>query len=227
MTRWEKKILQIVRKVNPDDPLLYVQEIVRNDARKKLDEAIRICHKCKISDSVKTVTYGTADASILVLTDSALPEHKNAYPVNGTTAWEMTEATFKFYEIPLTDCFFINSVNCCPYLKLEGNVIYRIPNLDEKQSCKPYLDMAIRIVRPRLIIILGNVALNSVIKTNVNAVHGKTLDVYGIPTIATFSPEYLLWCKKENPDAYECEKNIFFADFEKIKEEFMNVKEQK
>ena len=226
MTRWEKKILQIVRKINPEDPIRYVQKIVGNDERKKLDEAIRSCHKCSIADSVKTVTFGATDASILVLTDTALPNHKNAYPDCDSTSWEMTVSTFKFYDIPLTDCFFMNSVNCCPYLKMENSMIYRIPNLNEKKSCKPYLDQAIRIVQPKLIIILGNVALNSMILANINTVHGKTLDIYGIPAIATFSPEYLLWCKKENPDAYECEKNIFFADFEKIKEEWNNVKEQ-
>jgi uracil-DNA glycosylase family 4 len=219
MTGWERKILQIVRRINPDDPVNFLRNIVKDEARRKLDEKLSKCNLCSISSSSKTATYGSTNASIFILLDSALPEQDTA------EAWDMLIATFQFYHIDLNDCFFMNAVNCCPYLKLEQEVLYRIPNLQEKESCKQYLVQAIEILKPKHMIILGNVALNSVVKANVDTIHGKVIDIMGIPAIATFSPGHLLRCKQHDPDRYECEKNIFFKDFEKISEEIHSVKE--
>lgn len=222
MTGWEKKILQAVRKVNPDDPIEYVRALVKEDARKKLDKKLKTCHLCTISDSTRTVTYGNTDAPIFVLTDSVLPSQNDSaeytYPLYNTKEWDLVRATFQFYDIDISKCFFMNAVNCYPYLKLEQEILYRIPNVQEKESCKTYLDLALDIVKPKFMIILGNVALNSFIKANVDTIHGKLLDVRGVPTIATFSPQHLLRCQEQDEDAYECEKNIFFTDFEKIKD---------
>ena len=230
MTNWEKKILQIVRKVNPDDPLQYVHDIVRQDARKKLDLSILDCRKCPIHESTKALTYGPADASVLVISDYVFSEQDQrggaTYPFVGTEAYGLLLRTFEFYGIPWNDLFFVSTVNCCPFLKIENDILYRIPTLPEKESCKPILEQAVRIVQPKLMIILGNVALNGFIKANLDAVHGRVLDIMGIPAIATYSPEYLLRCKEKDMDMYECEKNIFFSDFEKIREEFQRIKEQ-
>lgn len=223
MTRWERKILQIVRKVNPNNPIQYVHHIVKEDARKKLDQQLATCQTCKISSSSRTLTYGSTDAHILVLTNAVLPEQnikkQITYPLIGSKAWDLIVTTFQFYQIDISSCFFMNTVNCCPYLTLEQDILYRIPNLQEKESCKPYLDRAIEIIKPKFMIILGNVALNSLIKANVDSIHGHLLDINGIPSIATFGPDYLLKCQEQDPDMYECEKNIFFKDFEKISEE--------
>lgn len=217
MTGLERKILQIVRKVNPDDPIEYVRNIVKDIARSKLDHKIRTCKACDISFPNKSVTYGSTNADILILSDYVLPGDKNQ------EAWNMIQSTLNFYNIDLHRCFFMNAVNCCPYLKLEHEVLYRIPNLHEEQSCRRYIDQAIAIVKPKFMIILGNTTLNSMISSNLEIVRGKILDVKGIPTMVTYSPSHLLWKREHDPDGYECEKNIFFKDFERISEE---IKEQ-
>ena len=111
MTGLERKILQIVRKVNPDDPIEYVRNIVKDIARSKLDDEIRKCKACDISFPNTSVTYGSTDADILILSDFVLPDDKNQ------EAWNMIQSTFDFYNIDIHKCFFMNAVNCCPYLK--------------------------------------------------------------------------------------------------------------
>ena len=212
MTGWEKKILQIVRKINPDDPIEYVRNIVKDEARKKLDHKLKTCKACEISSSFRTVTYGNTDANILVISDMI-------YPSMNEKAWDIVVEAFETHQLDITDCFFMNAVNCCPYLTLENDILYRLPNLQEKESCKPYLNRAIEIIKPKFMIILGSVALNSLIKADIDSVHGKVLDIMGVPSIATFSPNYLLRCQEYDLDAYQCEKSIFFKDFERISEE--------
>lgn len=218
MTGLERKILQIVRKVNPDDPIEYVRNIVKDIARSKLDDEIRKCKACDISSSSKATTRGDTNADILILSDFVLPDDKNQ------EAWNMIQSTLDFYHIDIHKCFFMNAVNCCPYLMLEREILYRIPNLHEEQSCRKYIDLAIEILKPKFMIILGNTALNSMINSNVDTVRGKILDVKGIPTMVTYSPSHLIWRRENDPDGYECEKNIFFKDFEKISEEIRSDK---
>ena len=64
-------------------------------------------------------------------------------------------------------------------LNVEHEVLYRIPNLHEEQSCRQYIDQAIAIVKPKFMIILGNTTLNSMISSNLEIVRGKILDVKG------------------------------------------------
>lgn len=230
MTKWDKKILQIVRKVNPDNPLQYVYNIVKEDARKKLDKQILSCQHCSIHTDAKTITYGSTFAKVLVVSGYMLPEQKRnnqtTFPLIGTEYWNILEQTFNFYEIDQKDLFYINTVNCCPFLTIEDDIMFRIPTINEQKSCHQFLMRAIQIIQPRFMIILGNVALNSLIKVSLEKVRGRVLDIMGIPSIATFDPDYLLRCKQQDQDKYECEKNIFFADCEKIKEEIQKTKEQ-
>lgn len=220
MTNLEKKILQLVKKANPNDPTQYVNQIVKQYARDKLDFDIAHCQSCNISNKIRTVTFGPTDARLIVLTDMALPEQqKYGYPLENTASFRVVKEAFTKCNINMEDCFFINAVNCCPYSEWKNNVLYRIPNLEEKEACKPFLKRALDIIRPNILLILGNIGLNSLIKTNINIVRGKLIDVCGIPTVATFSPEYILWCKDNDSNAYECDKNIFLKDISFVAEQ--------
>lgn len=218
----EEAILQLVREADPDNPLEYVRNIVKGFAREKLDRYILECKDCPIHTSTKTLTYGSVDASVLVVTDFVMGEQNtkegNTYPMAGTEAYQILQKTLEFYGFNMNEFFFINSVNCCPVSVVSGQEFTRIPKIEEKKNCQVFLDYAIQMLRPIFIIILGNIALNNFIHDTVLNVHGKIIQAKGIPAIATYSPDYLLWCRRETPAAYEYEKEIFLKDFERIKE---------
>lgn len=225
----EEEILAIVKKADPFNPVEYARNIVKGFAREKLDEYILACKDCPIANSTKTLTYGSVNASVLIISDFVLAEQNNnqksTYPLSGTEAYDILEKTLKFYGFNIDEFFFINAVNCCPTTNISGTTFTRIPNLKEKNNCKIFLDYAIEIVNPVFIIVLGNIALNNYIETPVSNIHGKLINIKGIPAIATYNPEYLLWCKKEVPEKYEYEKEIFLLDFEKIKEYLSKYKD--
>ena len=218
----EEEILRLVREADPDNPLEYVRNIVKGFAREKLDRYILECKDCPIHTSTKTLTYGSVDASVLVVTDFVSGKQNtkegSTYPLAGTEAYQILEKTLEFYGFNKDEFFFMNSVNCCPVSTISGKELTRIPNLKEERNCKVFLDYAIQMLQPVFIIILGNIALNHFIHDNVFNLHGKVIEIKGVPAIATYSPDYLLLCREEMPASYEYEKEIFLKDFENIKQ---------
>ena len=225
MTKPEETILALVKEADPDNPLEYVRNIVKGFAREKLDRYILACQDCPICHSTKTLTYGSVDASVLVIGSYALEEQNtkegSTYPFSGTRAYDILDKTLRFYGFNTEEFFFINAVNCCPVSVVSDKEFMRIPNREEERNCTIFLDYAIQLLQPVFIIILGNIALNHFIKESIMDLHGKVIQAKGIPAIATYSPEYLLWCKDHTPGVYEYEKEIFLRDFEKIKEYLM------
>jgi len=220
--RPDETILALVKEANPDNPLEYVRNIVKGFAREKLDRYILECKDCPICNSTKTLTYGSIDASVLVVTDFVLEEQNtkagSTYPLAGTKAFQILQKTLDFYGFNTEEFFFMNSVNCCPVSTISGSEFTRIPKKEEERNCHIFLDYAIQMLQPVFIIVLGNIALNHFVHDTVFNLHGKIFQAKGIPAIATYSPDYLLWCQRETPAAYEYEKEIFIKDFENIKQ---------
>ena len=218
----ESKILDLVKQANPDNPLDYVRNVVKCYAREKLDNYILECQDCPIHNTTKTLTYGNVNASVLVVTDAVLPSQnidgtKKTFPLFNTKSYDILSKTLKFYGLNAEEMFFINAVNCCPYDKINDQIFYRIPNQYEKSKCRTFIDYAFKLIDPIFVILLGNVALNCFVKSNIFRCHGQDINVHGVNAIAAYSPDYLIWCEENNPGKYEFEKNIFINDFEKIK----------
>lgn len=217
----EEKILELVKEADPDNPLEYVRNIVKEFAREKLDRYILECKDCPIHPSTKTLTYGSTDASVMIVSDYVLADQNQkggtTYPFVGSEAYQILYKTLDFYGLNPGAFFYINAVNCCPTSVRSGEEFVRIPKREEERNCRIFLDYAIQMIQPVFLIILGNIALNHFMKDSILHVRGKLIQAKGIPAIATYSPDYLLWCQKETPAAYEYEKELFLKDFESIK----------
>lgn len=81
------------------------------------------------------------------------------------------------------DKVFITSVLKCHPLK------NRLPKADEVKSCLPYLERQIRMVKPRKVCLMGNVAIKALLgKGKVGKVHGKKILKESITYIPTYHP---------------------------------------
>ena len=74
--------------------------------------------------------------------------------------------------------------------------VIRDPRPEEVQACGNYLAQQINIVKPRLILALGRVAAQNLLKTEtpIGKMRGKRYD-YGdlpVPVVVTYHPAYLL-----------------------------------
>lgn len=87
-----------------------------------------------------------------------------------------------------TNTFIANIVKCRP----PGN---RDPHPEtEAAMCLPYLDRQIRLLDPAVILVLGRVALQNLMKTDsgIGKLHGTFLSYHGIPLMPTYHPSAIL-----------------------------------
>ena len=83
--------------------------------------------------------------------------------------------------------FIGNIIKCRP----PGN---RNPLDHEVSQCIPFLKSQIAILRPRVIVCLGKVAVNRLLEAeySISRVRGRQFSYEGIPVIPTFHPSYIL-----------------------------------
>jgi uracil-DNA glycosylase family 4 len=82
----------------------------------------------------------------------------------------------------------IGNINRC---RPPGN---RQPTLPEAHTCKPFLLREIAVIRPKVIVVLGNTALHNLLDTNVGItrMRGQFHEYFGVKVMPTFHPAYLL-----------------------------------
>jgi len=70
----------------------------------------------------------------------------------------------------------------------------RDPQKDEVDACIHHLEDQIKILKPKVIVCLGKVALNNLLNTNyaISRVRGKLFNYMGIPVIPTYHPAFIL-----------------------------------
>jgi DNA polymerase len=85
------------------------------------------------------------------------------------------------------DLFIGNVVKCRP----PGN---RDPLPDESAACRAYLDRQIDILKPRVILTLGRVAMQLLLETGdgIGKRHGRRCEYRGIPLLPTYHPSGVL-----------------------------------
>lgn len=86
----------------------------------------------------------------------------------------------------------------------------RNPESDEAQQCEPYLRQQIELIQPKLIIALGKVAAQNLLRSDatVASLRGKLHEYSGIPLIVTYHPAYLL---RTLPDKAKAWEDLCFA----------------
>lgn len=99
--------------------------------------------------------------------------------------------------------YIANVVKCRP----PGN---RTPEAGETAACFPYLRRQIELIAPRLIVVLGRPAAQTLLSAEVKiaAARGKVFDYAGTPVIVTYHPAYLL---RNPPDKAKAWEDLCFA----------------
>lgn len=96
-----------------------------------------------------------------------------------------------------------NAVKCRP----PGN---RTPEAAEIATCRPYLERQIALLKPKIIVLLGKVAVHSLLHNDntLGSLRGKSYEYAGIPVVVTYHPAYLL---RNLPDKAKAWEDLLFA----------------
>lgn len=91
------------------------------------------------------------------------------------------------------DIYIANVLKCRPDMP-PGKPGNRKPELEEMQTCLPYLQEQIDIIRPRVLVALGATAMEGLTGSTetMSRLRGRWHDFHGTPLMATYHPAYLL-----------------------------------
>lgn len=96
------------------------------------------------------------------------------------------------------DVYIANIVKCRPPKN-------RNPEAKEAASCEPYLTRQIQLLKPKLIVALGKVAVQNLLSSaaSIVSLRGRLHDYHGTPLIVTYHPAYLLRNPTDKARAWE------------------------
>ncbi len=179
----------------------------------ELNLQIQNCTKCRLGETRTKFVFGVGNpkADIVVIGEApGADEDQKGEPFVGRAGQllnKILEATgFKREEV-----FICNILKSRP----PGN---RNPLPDEVEACRPYLEKQLELIKPKLILLLGKVASESLLKTKepLNKLRGKVHDYKGYKVLITFHPAALLRNPNWKKDTWE--------DMKKLKKIYEEIK---
>ncbi|HOH60427.1 MAG: uracil-DNA glycosylase [Candidatus Cloacimonetes bacterium] len=171
------------------------------------------CHKCPLADGRIKLVYGEGnhDADIMLIGEGpGEQENLSGRPFVGA-AGQLLDKMLAAINIRREEIYIANIVKCRP----PGN---RNPNAEERLACMPYLIEQIGIIRPKVLLIMGLVAAQSLLSDNetLGWHREKTHDFMGIPAYVTYHPAALLRNDNWKRPAWE-DLQRFQKDYEQMR----------
>ncbi len=153
-------------------------------------QKIRACSRCPLCQTRKNVVPGEGVPNPLVLVVGEGPgadEDEQGRPFVGRAGQLLDKMLFAINLSRDKNCFIANIVKCRPPMN-------RDPAPEESQACRSFLDAQIHVLKPKMILAMGRVALQNLLDTSIgiNRMRGQFVDFKGIPFMATYHPSALL-----------------------------------
>ena len=178
----------------------------------ELEKSIENCKKCKLCTGRQNIVFGTGNknADIMLIGEGpGADEDRLGEPFVGR-AGKLMNMAFDMLEIKREELYIANVVKCRP----PGN---RNPEEDEAMACLDYLRNQVILVKPKIIVLLGSIALKNILgkEYGITASRGKWLEKKGIWYMPTWHPAALL--------RDDMKKIDFVRDFQKVLEKFKEI----
>lgn len=172
----------------------------------ELKTSVAACKACPLHEKRAQAVFGVGDENadwLFIGEGPGAEEDAKGEPFVGQ-AGKLLDSMLASIGLKRGENVYIaNVVKCRP----PGN---RNPEPREAQQCEPYLERQIALIQPKLIIALGKVAAQSLLKADatISSLRGRMHDYRGIPLIVTYHPAYLL---RNLPDKAKAWADLCFA----------------
>ncbi|PMP86902.1 MAG: uracil-DNA glycosylase [Thermodesulfobium narugense] len=149
----------------------------------------KTCKRCKLSETRKNVVFGEGPINPEIMVIGEGPgetEDIQGRPFVGKAGQLLTKI-FESVGLNRDEIYITNVVKCRP----PGN---RNPFPEEIEQCRPFLDAQIKILDPKIIILLGAVACKTILKnfSSITKIRGEIILQDNRYFIPMFHPSYLL-----------------------------------
>lgn len=184
----------------------FVNATVHSENWPKLAEQVAACSACPLSQQRKQAVLGVGDKNpdwLFIGEGPGAEEDTQGEPFVGQ-AGHLLDNMLAALEINRhSKVYLTNAVKCRP----PGN---RTPELSEIATCLPYLAQQIALLKPKIIVLLGKVAMSSIFKEDktLASMRGIRHEYVGIPVVVTYHPAYLL---RNLPDKAKAWEDLVFA----------------
>ena len=159
-------------------------------------ERVCVCTKCPHLASSRTQTVfgvGNPDAELMFIGEApGVDEDKQGEPFVGR-AGQLLTRIIETMGLAREEVYIANILKCRPDTS-PGSFGNRPPTPREMQTCRPYLAEQIDIIRPKVLVALGAVAVEGLLGTRgtMRELRGRWHSYNGTPLMITYHPAYLL-----------------------------------
>ena len=183
-------------------------EDIRND--------IGECLRCPLHQSRTRIVHseGNSNARLMFVGEApGADEDASGRPFVGR-AGQLLNKIIEAIGMKREDVFIGNVNRCRPPQN-------RTPTGEEAATCKPFLLREIALLRPEVIVVLGNTAMKNLLDTKegITKLRGNFMDYKGIKVMPTFHPAYLLRDPSKKRETWE--------DMKKVREYLQKAKAEK
>jgi DNA polymerase len=159
------------------------------DSLKSLYDSIHECKKCPLGHTRTNFVFGVGNENADVIIIGEAPgaeEDKQGIPFVGRAGKLLTDI-LNAIKFERDEVYIANILKCRP----PNN---RNPLPAEMDECTPYLYKQIELIKPKVILCMGLVAANSLLKqkSSLTKLRGNIYEIQGIKTMVTYHPAALL-----------------------------------
>jgi len=177
----------------------------------ELNRDILQCQRCRLHESKTHYVPGEGSSRPDILFIGEGPgqtEDQFGRPFIGN-AGQLLDKIIQKMGYRREDVFIGNVVKCRPPNNRE-------PLADEVEACLPFLRRQIGLLKPKVIVCLGKVALNNLLGTShsMGRIRGQLLRFNDIPLIPTYHPSFILH-KKEKEEISQAKREVW-EDMQKV-----------
>ena len=171
----------------------------------ELKQSFINCQKCKLCSTRQNIVFGVGNEKADIMFIGEGPggdEDRIGEPFVGKAGQLMNKA-FDILGIKREEVYIANIVKCRP----PNN---RDPEEDEVNACMDYLRQQVMIIKPKIIVLLGRIALQNILgkEYKITASRGQWVEKKGIRYMPTWHPAALL--------RDETKKIEFLSDLKKV-----------
>ncbi|KDP87092.1 uracil-DNA glycosylase [Cupriavidus basilensis] len=166
-----------------------------------LEQRVSGCVDCQLCNGRTQTVFGVGDRRAEWMLIGEAPgenEDKQGEPFVGQAGKLLDNMLAALDLARGRNVYIANVLKCRP----PGN---RNPEPEEVAQCEPYLKRQIALIQPKLIVVLGRFAAQSLLRTTtpIGKLRGTVHSYEGIPVVVTYHPAYLLRTLSDKARAWE------------------------
>jgi DNA polymerase len=168
----------------------------------ELEKTVSVCTRCALAQGrIQTVFgVGSRQSQWMIIGEApGAEEDKQGEPFVGR-AGKLLNSMLEAIGLKREEVYIANILKCRP----PGN---RDPKPEEEHACRDYLERQIRLLRPKIILAVGRIAAQNLMKvdTPIGKMRGRKYEYQdlGIPVVITYHPAYLLRSPTEKRKAWQ------------------------